>query len=116
MRSILQSQYEEACYFCGSKNRLEEHHIYGGSNRKVSEKNGFKLYLCKDCHLEVTDNENWKSKWLKWFCQAVYELLYSRDDFMKLIGRNYQDLDDHEQRKKETKYVAKERSRWRRAV
>lgn len=45
---------ERSCWLCGENNfldPLEEHHIFGGSNRKKSEKYGLTVHLCgKKCH------------------------------------------------------------------
>ena len=87
MKSILQDK--KVCYFCDAINYLEDHHIYGGSLRKISEKNGFKCYLCKHCHDEVTAYKNWKNYYLKRICQEKYQETHTYDEFMKLIGRNY---------------------------
>ena len=35
-KSILQD--DKVCYICGTTASLEEHHIFGASNRKKSEK------------------------------------------------------------------------------
>lgn len=48
MKSILQDKKES--YISGQTYGLEEHHIFfGTSNRKISEQNGFKVWLT---HLE----------------------------------------------------------------
>ena len=91
MKSILQD--EKRCFICGSYNWIEEHHIYGGPNRKVSEKNGFKVYLCHYCHNEppkgVHHNKE-RRLWLRAKCQEKYESMgHTREEFMRLIGRNY---------------------------
>ena len=45
---------ERACWLCGRNgcaDPLDKHHIFGGSNRKKSEKLGLYIYLCHhDCH------------------------------------------------------------------
>lgn len=49
MKSILQN--EKKCYFCGSQINLECHHVFPGtSNRKLSEKYGLKVWLCREHH------------------------------------------------------------------
>ena len=67
----------------------------GWGNRAVSDREGFVIWLCakhhnmseygihfnKDVDLEVKQD-----------VQRMYEETHSRDEFMKLIGRNY--LDD----------------------
>ena len=50
-KSILQTSKE--CYFCGSQNWLEEHHVFNGNpNRALSEKYGLKVWLCHAHHNE----------------------------------------------------------------
>ena len=51
----------ESCYFCGSQQNLQVHHIMqGNANRKVSEQYGLITFLCAKCHQIVTDNKNGK--------------------------------------------------------
>ena len=38
------------CYLCGALGQTEEHHCFGGPNRRFSEKYGLKVYLCIPCH------------------------------------------------------------------
>lgn len=54
LKSIIQ-QDKTQCYICGKNGNsdyfgLEEHHIFGGSCRKESERFGLKVYLCKYHH------------------------------------------------------------------
>lgn len=91
-KSILQNERE--CYECQSTQWLEEHHIFGGSNRKKSEANGFKVYLCHQHHNEPPDgvhHNREKRLKLQRACQERYEQTHSREEFMRLIGRNYLD-------------------------
>lgn len=90
MKSIL--QYERECYITGSTTLLHKHHIYGGPNRKISEKNGFWVYLRYDWH----NGENYGVHFnheldlmLKRNCQREYEKTHTREEFIKLIGRNF---------------------------
>lgn len=77
------------CYIC-TQNGLKDipkddlHEVYGGSNRKRSIENGFVVPLCRKCH---QDNEI--LKFLKRFIQKEYEKKHTREDFIKLIGKNY---------------------------
>lgn len=54
MNSIIQKN-KSHCYLCGKNSNfepLDEHHVYGGSNRKLSEKYGLKVYLHHStCHI-----------------------------------------------------------------
>lgn len=89
-KSILQS--EKRCFLCGSRVWLEEHHVLGGALRKLSEREGFKVWLCHYCHNEpprgihhnAENNRKLKAK-----CQAKYEETHSRDEWMSLVGKNY---------------------------
>lgn len=93
MNSILQS--ERVCYITGRTDQLHKHHIYGGPNRKVSDKNGFWVWLTYDFHngnnpdaVHNNPNKGWDLK-LKQDCQGEYEKTHSRAEFKALIGRNY---------------------------
>ena len=98
MKSIMQEDWN-TCYLCG-RNRtadicgLEEHHVFGGSNRRHSEKYGLKVHLCGDrCHRNGSGAVH-KSKdtdlSIKAAGQKAYEEVHgSREDFMKIFGKNY---------------------------
>lgn len=93
MKSIIQSNKE--CYVCGRKNALHEHHIFFGKNRKNSEKDGLKVYLCYEHH-EGTDgvhgmNGHNLDQELKEIAEANWLLHYkkSKEDFIKRYGKNY---------------------------
>lgn len=91
MQSILQNERE--CYLTGSTGALHKHHIYfGNPNRKISEQNGFWVYLKPELHnmskMGVHFNHELDMK-LKRECQAKFEKTHTRDEFMMLIGRNY---------------------------
>lgn len=40
------------CFWCHQYRWLEEHHIFTGALRKLSEKYGAKVNLCGECHRE----------------------------------------------------------------
>lgn len=99
MKSIIQVKKE--CYLCRRLGiwpvpvrNLDLHHIYPGPNRKISDKNGFTCYLCKEHHTfgpnAVHDNIIYL-RMLQQDCQQEYEKNHSRSEFMALIGRNYLD-------------------------
>ena len=90
-KSILQS--EKYCYVCGAINGLHDHHIYYGTGkRSISEKYGFKVYLCGRHHnlseFSVHLDKSLDLR-LKRACQKEYEKTHSREEFMKIIGENY---------------------------
>jgi hypothetical protein len=93
-KSILQT--EKKCFITGRTDRLEKHHVYPGrGNRKVSDQNGFWVWLTHDLHngndpMAVHNNPNQGyDLLLKQFCQREYEKDHDRADFIKLIGRSY---------------------------
>lgn len=75
------------CIKC-KKSPVDIHEIYCGSKRQVSMKNGFCVPLCRDCHRIVTDIRVADLE-LRKICQEVYEQTHTREEFIKLIGRNY---------------------------
>ena len=91
MKSILQD--EKKCFQTGRTDNLHEHHIYFGANRKVSEKNGFKVWITGEWHnqdsrIDVHHNIEF-DRHLKRLCQAKYEETHSREEFMQLVGKSY---------------------------
>lgn len=90
-KSILQT--DKYCWVCGAINGLHEHHIFAGvANRPMSEKYGFKVWLCGRHHnlseFGVHFDKSLDLR-LKQACQKEYEKTHSRDEFTKIIGKNY---------------------------
>lgn len=87
--------YYGNCWLCGKWGLLEEHHIFGGSNRKKSEKYGLKVGLCGEtCHRngryaahQCADT----ALLLHQYGQRKYmeEHHASVDEFRKEFGKNY---------------------------
>ena len=91
MNSILQTQ--KKCYMCENLN-VEEHHIYFGTGlRAISEKYGFKVWLCAYHHRGTNGvhgkNGNEFNRYLKQCCQLEFEKTHTREKFIEIIGRNY---------------------------
>lgn len=96
--SILQ-QKDGNCYLCMKLNGdyrmhtgLHEHHVFGGPNRKISEAEGFKVYLCPDHHLFGADAVHRSAETMALIrqdAQRAYEKTHTREEFMRLIGKNY---------------------------
>lgn len=80
------------CYFTGYA-PVERHHIFGGANRKNSEKYGFVIPLRPDLHPNgVSAGRNVKEidTKLKRMAQEYFEENYgTRDDFRKVFGKSY---------------------------
>ena len=96
MKSILQNDKE--CYICrqfGECNTqdLEDHHIFFGPNRKLSEKYGMKVYLCARHHrgnasphmcraIDIELKQMAERKFLEHYNKTV-------EDFITIFGKNY---------------------------
>lgn len=74
------------------KRYLEEHHVFGGPNRKISEAEGLKAYLCLEHHTAgpaAVHNSHENMRILQQDAQRAYERTHTRGEFMALVGRNY---------------------------
>lgn len=93
MKSILQDKKE--CYITGTTYNLHKHHIYfGNPGRKISEANGFWVWLTGALHNQSNEGVHGKNGhaldlMLKQDCQRKFEETHSRDEFMRLICKNY---------------------------
>ena len=92
MKSIIQTEKE--CYKCKTTYCLEEHHIFGGSNRKISEKYGLKVYLCHYHHNEPPDGVHFNKEFMQKLHklgQKAYMKKYNKtiENFIKEFGKNY---------------------------
>lgn len=100
-KSILQD--EKCCFITGATEGLHKHHIYGGNpNRKISEEQGFYIWLVPEYHNMSDKGIHFDHAFemsVKKMCQQAYEDKLMRDQgisresardrFMKLVGRNY---------------------------
>lgn len=98
MKSIMHNGNN--CFICGDRphpsslNRLEEHHVFGGSNRKWSEKYGLKVHLCGDkCHRNGPRAAHQSGETMQLLHEAgqrAFEEHHgTREEFMRIFGRNY---------------------------
>lgn len=90
-------EYRE-CYLCGRNGQgdpLEKHHVFGGANRKKSEKYGLTVDLCGSrCHrngaYSVHKNKNVDLQLKEEFQRmAMEENDWTTEDFIREFGRNY---------------------------
>lgn len=106
MKSVIQNKEDHQCYICknflgdwSEKKDLEEHHIFEGvANRKLSEKYGLKVYLCRHHHtgdingsrdaVHSKGDNDFDLK-LKQIAQMIFEKEHSRAQFMSTFGKNY---------------------------
>ena len=85
-------QSEKVCYLCGRQFGLERHHVFAGvANRRISEEHGLWVWLCHNCHTgtEGAQYDPDKTRYLKQMAQMAYEQNHTRDEWMRLIRRNY---------------------------
>ena len=92
MKSIVQK--DKACYITGDEYNLHKHHVFGGSNRKLSEHYGLWIYLRADWH----NLENYSihmNKELDRRVKAEVQKIamdyydWTVDDFITIFGKNY---------------------------
>lgn len=95
--SIVQKK-DGRCYLCMKLENnyriqfTQEHHIYDGPNRRISEAEGLKVHLCPAHHIEgpeAVHNNIKHMRMLQREGQRVYEQTHSREQFIRLFGRNY---------------------------
>lgn len=83
----------DCCWVCGSQIGLHIHEIFfGTSNRKNSIKYGLMVYLCPDHHNMSNEGVHHNRKLdlkLKRYGQRVFEDIHTREEFIKIFGRNY---------------------------
>jgi len=88
MKSSLITADLEHCFVCGTTQNLQEHHIFYGKNRKISDKHRLTIPLCFRCHHNLHRNIELDLK-IKQYAQMEFEKNFSFEEFMKLVGRNY---------------------------
>lgn len=94
-KSIMQTEKE--CYFSKTTTNLHKHHIFGGANRKHSEKWGCWVYLNAQFHngnspYAVHRHRETDLK-LKRKCQQEFERRYGHEMFMKVFGKSYLEVE-----------------------
>lgn len=109
-KSIMHNR-DGSCYLCNLLERKqvdsyrEEHHVFNGPNRKLSEHYGLKVYLCIYHHTVGTDavhNNADNMLILKKEGQKAFIEYYPGMDFMSIFGKNYLDPEDVEEIKPKT--------------
>lgn len=82
------------CYICHDTRVTHVHHIYGASNRQISEREGCWVYLCPYHHNMSDFGVHFDKKLnldLKQECQRRWMVREgkSTEDFRMLFGRSY---------------------------
>lgn len=96
-QSVIQKK-DGRCFLCMMegdyqiKPVIHEHHIFGGSRRRISEAEGLKVYLCPEHHTigKTAVHNNYKTMFtLQQEGQKAYELTHNRSQWMTLMHKNY---------------------------
>lgn len=91
MKSIMQDKKE--CYLTGRTWGLHKHHIFGASNRNNSEKYGLWIWLCPELH-NMSENGVHNNAELMQTIRKAGQMAFerehgSREDFVRIFGKNY---------------------------
>ena len=86
-------QDKEECFVSGETFGLVRHEVfYGTANRKLSKKYGLWVWLTPYWHNMSNDGVHFNKRLdlqLKQYAQSKFEETHSREEFMKIFGRNY---------------------------
>lgn len=77
----------DRCIICGEPYACL-HEVFFGKNRQISIKHDFQVRLCNYHHIKAHANKDLNLSFKK-NAQQIYEIKHTREEFMKLIGRNY---------------------------
>ena len=93
-KSIIKGNQKGVCYSCRRITQTENHHIFGGGNRKKADRDGLTVYLCHSCHNEAPRGVHYdreRSDRLKRIGQWTWMEFYGKTkaDFIKEYGKNY---------------------------
>ena len=103
MSSSIMHQRDGSCFMCNLLGLIpkgeyrEEHHVFNGANRRISEHYGLKVYLCIGHHRigdEAVHNNKENMLMLKKEGQKAFMTAYPDKDFRKIFGKNYIDESD----------------------
>lgn len=109
-KSIMHRKEDKTCYLCmklhhnySRHGNLEEHHVmYGGQNRRISEKYGLKVYLCINHHTydggpEAVHRNDAIRRLLEKDAQRAFEKAYPELNFREIFGKNVLDESERQQ-------------------
>lgn len=93
MAKSIMNTYKGTCWLCGTEGFTEEHHLFGGANRKRSEHYGLKVDLCPSCHRlgkHAAHTDPAVALKLHQAGQRAFECVHGpRKEFMRIFGKNY---------------------------
>lgn len=94
MNSILQSK--KRCFICEKEADLEIHHcMFGSANRKLSEQDGLKVWLCPYHHRGTKGVHGKDGHILDMYLKSIAQIAYmqnynkTKEEFIQRYGKNY---------------------------
>ena len=94
-KSIIQETKQ--CYITHDISNLHKHHIFGGGNRKLSEKYGLWIWLRADWHNMASYGVHQNRALdldIKRIAQEKWESKYgTRADFRRIFGKSWLDME-----------------------
>lgn len=88
-KSVFADDEKDICYLCGCFGHMEEHHIFGGPCRSISDKYGLVVHLCSACHRKLHDHGEGKQFLHELGQQYFEENIGTREQFIKEFIRSY---------------------------
>ena len=90
--SIFEDDSPDKCYICGKWGKCDVHHVFSGPCRKTSDRYGFVVHLCRDCHSLIHDSERGGD--MKLYLHPRGQMIYeerigNRTAFIKEFIRSY---------------------------
>ena len=83
-------KHENFCYLCGSPYNIEMHHCVFGRFRRLSDKYGLIVPLCRSCHYDIHHDIE-KANYLKQVAQRTFDEKYGEGSFIRIFGVNFFD-------------------------
>lgn len=87
--SIIEYDFEDKCFLCGTWGKMDVHHIFGGPVRSVSDRYGLVVHLCRECHTKLHDTGEGKQYLHEVGQQAYEQKIGNRTAFIKEFIRSY---------------------------
>ena len=101
--SIIISNINNTCHYCGRYVQSpHKHHIFGGPNRKISDRYGLWVWLCPHHHRLIHDSSKVSKEMMQYYHelgQRAFEEWYmekfgesqekARKEFMRLFMKNW---------------------------
>lgn len=91
--SIIENDVSGICYICGRTGHTDLHHMmHGTANRRLADMEDLTVHLCRGCHTMVHE-QPWTGydEMLKQTAQAAFEKYHSRNEWLRMFGKNYLD-------------------------